>query len=94
MGVTIEIRVRPNASKNRVGGVVGEPARLVVAVTAPAVEGKANTAVMKVLAIAFDVKVRDISIVHGELVRDKRIFIAGDEVAIQRRLSELMGNLF
>ena len=45
----LEIRVRLNASKNAVGGSAGEPARLVVRVQAPAVDGKANQAVIKEL---------------------------------------------
>lgn len=89
----VEIRVRPNAKSNRVGGVVGEPPRLVVAVQAPAVDGKANEAAMKVLAKAFDLRARDISIVYGELARDKRVVLTGDEAALHARLSELMGIL-
>ena len=46
----IEIRVRPNSSRNKVGGTVGDPARLVVAVQAPAVDGKANEALTSALA--------------------------------------------
>jgi len=89
----VEIRVRPNAKQNRVGGVVGEPPRLVVAVQAPAVDGKANEAVLKVVAKAFDVRPRDISIVHGELARDKRLVITGEEAVLQAQLNELMGIL-
>jgi uncharacterized protein (TIGR00251 family) len=91
--VLIEIRVRPNAKNNRVGGVVGDPPRLVVAVQAPAVDGKANEAVLKVVAKAFDVRARDISIVHGELARDKRLVIDGDNAMLQAQLDELMGIL-
>lgn len=91
--LTVEIRVRPNAKQNRVGGVVGEPPRLVVAVQAPAVDGKANEAVLKVVAKAFDVRPRDISIVHGELARDKRLVITGEEAVLQAQLNELMGIL-
>lgn len=93
MSITCEIRVRPNASKNRVGGAAGEPARLIVAVTAPAVEGKANAAVLKVLADAFEVRARDLAIVYGELHRDKRIVITGDDALLQARLAELLGIL-
>ena len=89
----IEIRVRPGAKSNRVGGVVGDPPRLVVAVQAPAVDGKANEAVAKVLAKAFDVRARDVTIVFGELARDKRVKIEGDQTSIQQRLTELMGIL-
>jgi hypothetical protein len=65
---------------------------LIVAVQAPAVDGKANDAVLKELAKAFGVKIRDISIVHGGLARDKRLVIDADPVALQVRLEELSGD--
>ena len=73
--LVIEVRVRPNAGRNKVGGTAGDPPRLVVAVQAPAVDGKANAAVIKELARAFDLKPRDFTIVQGELSRDKRLLI-------------------
>ena len=95
MSFLLEIRVRPNSSRNKVGGSVGEPPRLVVAVQAPAVDGKANQAVIKQLAEAFNVRARDFTIVFGELGRDKRIIIEGlsqeNEKTLQARLEELMG---
>ena len=90
----IEIRVRPNASRNKVGGVAGDPARLVVAVQAPAVDGKANAAVIKELAKAFDLRPRDFTIVFGELARDKRLVIQGDSEQLQARYTELKGSLY
>jgi uncharacterized protein (TIGR00251 family) len=89
----IEIRVRPNAPRNAVGGVVSDPPRLVVAVQAPAVDGKANNAVIKELAKAFDLRARDFTIVFGKLARDKRIIIEGDEAVLAARYKELMGAL-
>ena len=90
----IEIRVRPNASRNKVGGVAGDPARLVVAVQAPAVDGKANAAVIKELAKAFDLRPRDFTIVFGELARDKRLVIQGESEQLQARYTELKGSLY
>ncbi len=90
MSFLLEIRVRPNSSRNKVGGSVGEPPRLVVAVQAPAVDGKANQAVIKQLAEAFNVRARDFTIVFGELGRDKRLLIEGDEKTLQAKLEELM----
>jgi len=87
----LEIRVRPNTSRNKVGGSVGQPSRLVVAVQAPAVDGKANQAVIKELAKAFDLRARDFTIVYGELGRDKRLLVEGDEKTLQGKLEELMG---
>ena len=90
----IEIRVRPNASRNKVGGIAGEPPRLVVAVQAPAVDGKANAAVIKELAKAFDLRANAFTIVHGELARDKRVLIKGDAEALTSRFEVLCGTLF
>ncbi len=84
MSFLLEIRVRPNASRNKVGGSVGSPQRLLVAVQAPAVDGKANAAVIKELANAFGLKARDFTIVYGELRRDKRLLVDGDEKVLQR----------
>ena len=95
MPFLLEIRVRPNTSRNKVGGCVGDPPRLVVAVQAPAVDGKANQAVIKELAEAFDLRARDFTIVFGELGRDKRIIVDGisaeKEKTLQSKLEELMG---
>jgi uncharacterized protein (TIGR00251 family) len=87
----LEIRVRPNSSRNKVGGSVGEPPRLVVAVQAPAVDGKANQAVIKQLAEAFDLRARDFTIVYGELGRDKRLLVEGDLKKLEETLEVLMG---
>ena len=92
MGFLLEIRVRPNASRNKVGGTAADPPRLVVAVQAPAVDGKANAAVIKELALAFNLRARDFTIVHGELDRDKRLIVAGDFIELAKRLEELSGD--
>lgn len=92
MSFLLEIRVRPNASRNKVGGSVGSPQRLIVAVQAPAVDGKANAAVIKELASAFGLKARDFTIVYGELGRDKRLLVDGDEKVLQETLNELIGD--
>ena len=71
---------------------MGDPPRLVVAVQAPAVDGKANAAVVKELAAAFGLKAKDFTIVHGELARDKRLIINGNEDELIARLAELSGD--
>ena len=86
---TFTIRVRANASNNKVGGTAGDPPRLVVAVQAPAVDGKANSAILKELAKAFGLRSRDFTILSGERSRDKRIQVSGDSEVIKVRYKEL-----
>ncbi len=83
------VRVKPGARRDAVGGRWPAPPgdALVVAVAAPAVEGKANEAVRKVLAAAFGVRRQDVAIVTGERGRDKVVEIAG---ATPARLTELL----
>jgi uncharacterized protein (TIGR00251 family) len=69
--VRFAVRVKPGAKREAVGGSHGDA--LVVAVTAPAIEGKANEAVRKALAKAFAVRRQDVTIVTGERGRDKII---------------------
>jgi uncharacterized protein (TIGR00251 family) len=69
----IDIRVRPNAKQNKVGGEIA--GRLIVFVQAPAIDGKANEAVAKVLAEHYGVRARDVNIIRGETSRDKSIEI-------------------
>jgi uncharacterized protein (TIGR00251 family) len=83
------IRVRANSSINKVGGTAGDPPRLVVAVQAPAVDGKANTAILKELAKAFGLKSRDFTILTGETSRDKRVQVIGDSADLGKRYKKL-----
>jgi len=60
---------------------------LVVAVAAPAVDGKANEAVRRAVAEAFGVRARDVTVVSGERSRDKVLEIDGADEA---RLTALL----
>jgi len=67
------IRVIPKAKQNK---VVVEEERLKVYLTAPAIEGRANEALIKILAAHFQVRKGDIRIVRGEKGREKIVEIA------------------
>jgi uncharacterized protein (TIGR00251 family) len=84
--VRFAVRVKPGARKDSVGGTWGDGA-LIVAVAAPAVEGKANDAVRKALAGAFGIRRQDVVIVTGERSRDKIVELP-DAFG---RLRELLG---
>ncbi len=87
----IDIRVRSNSSRNKVGGAAGDPPRLIVSVQAPAVDGKANAAVIKELAKAFDLRSSAFTIVSGDFGRDKRVRIAGDRSSLESTYNSLLG---
>lgn len=74
-GITFGVLVAPRASREAVGPVVGD--RLRVAVTSPPVEGRANEAVVAVLARALGVHRQDVQIVGGERGKRKTVRVAG-----------------
>jgi len=84
--ILFDILVAPRASRSKVGPLVGE--RLRVAVSAPPVEGKANAAVIEVLAEALGVKRHEVTIASGERGKRKRVRVAGIGPEVLRRLIE------
>lgn len=89
LGVRIETRVTPRASRNRIDGV--RDGRLVIKVTSPPVDHAANDAVINVLAAALDVPKRALTIVAGGQSRSKSIVVAGLSASeIRRRLSVIL----
>lgn len=72
MDKIIAIRVIPNAKKNL---IKEEPGRLKVYLNAPAVEGKANKALIEILSEHFSVKKSQIQIIQGAKSRDKVVRI-------------------
>src|SRR5262245_31637330 len=69
----IAVRVRPGSSRDRAGGRYDGPSgvALLVAVTAPAVDGRANAAALEVVAGAFGVRGKAVRLVSGATARDK-----------------------
>ncbi|MFC1568491.1 DUF167 domain-containing protein [Candidatus Margulisiibacteriota bacterium] len=67
------VKVIPRARANR---VVEEQGRLKVHLTAPPVEGKANQALIEVLAGHFGVKKQQVRIVRGKKSRQKVVEIS------------------
>ncbi len=74
-GATFSIKVHPRAKKNAITGEVGDT--LKVALTAPPVEGKANDACIKYLAVVLDVPRSSVTIAAGETGRQKVIRVTG-----------------
>ena len=83
----ISVRVRPGASRTGVGGSYGDA--LVVAVTAPAADGRATAAALAAFAAAFGVRPRAVRLVRGATSRTKLIEVDGDEADLQARFALL-----
>jgi len=78
-GVRITVRLSPRAARDRVLGPHGDA--LKIAITAPPVEGKANLHLIRFLAKRLGVAQGALSIVSGELSREKVVEAAGVRAA-------------
>jgi uncharacterized protein len=89
--ITIAIRVRPGASGTRVGGRYHGPygPALTVAVTEPAVDGRANVAALRAVAKALGLRAADLTIQLGAANRDKLLAVADPPADLGERLDKL-----
>jgi uncharacterized protein YggU (UPF0235/DUF167 family) len=85
--VRIAIRVKPGASRTRVGGLHAD--RLVVAVSARAVDGAATEAALAALADALQVRRRTVRLVSGWTSRDKLAEVDPEPPELADRLEAL-----
>jgi len=86
-GVTFPVRVVPRAGRNEVVG--NADGALKVRLTAPAVEGRANQALVRFLAGRLGVRRGDVTIVAGEHARHKLVRVEGlTAVQVQARLMD------
>ena len=90
-GLSVAVRVRPGAGRTRVGGrYEGPPGPAqIIAVGAPAVDGKATEAVRRALAGALGVRPGDVTLRLGATSRDKVFTVSVSAGTLQERLAEL-----
>jgi uncharacterized protein YggU (UPF0235/DUF167 family) len=89
-GLRVRVKVTPKAGRNRVDGLAPEAdggVSLKVAVTAAPEDGKANAAVVALLAREWGVAKSTISVVLGAADRRKVLHLAGDPAALGRLLT-------
>jgi len=93
-GVRLFLRASPGASRNKIAGLWlkhdGER-RLAVHVLAPPDKGKANAAILKLLAKSLGLPKSALSVTAGETSRLKTIAIAGEPKALAAALTDLSG---
>ena len=74
-GASLRVRVQPRASRSAITGA--REGALLVRLTAPPVEGAANTALVKLLAKTLDLPPSALSVARGARGRDKLLHVAG-----------------
>lgn len=98
-GVRLRLKVAPKAKRNAIGGLIDEPddgragggKALKVAVTAAPADGKANDAVIALLAKEIGVAKSAISVVAGATDRRKIVEIRGQPAELLPRLQAWLG---
>ncbi len=73
--LVLSLHVQPGAARTAVSGTHG--GALKIRLAAPPVEGKANAALLRYLADAFAVPVRQVTLVRGDTSRQKTVRIDG-----------------
>jgi uncharacterized protein len=86
--LTLSVKVVPGASRDRVAGRYGEGVK--VQVSAPPEGGKANRAVIEVLAESLGVSPSQVQVMRGHLQPRKIVGISGMDAA---RLADWLANL-
>ena len=79
----LSVRLQPRARRDEIVGERG--GAVVIRVTAPPVDGKANEALCRLIAKACGVPPSQVSVVRGHSTRDKVVRVEGVEVDALRR---------
>ena len=88
-GLTLALRVQPGAGRDQVLCLVTDAAgalALKVKVSAPAADGRANAAVLALLAKALDLPKSALTVIKGNRDRNKVVALAGDAAVLEPRL--------
>jgi uncharacterized protein len=89
-GTTVRVRAVPRAKVDRLDGLHGDALR--VRIAAPPSDGRANDALLALLADALGVRRRDLVLVRGERSRDKTVRVTGlGPAAVATRLARATG---
>jgi uncharacterized protein (TIGR00251 family) len=89
-GVILPVHAQPGARKNGVTGI--HAGRLKVAVTEAPEKGKANQALVKLLAALLEIRPSQITLVAGATSHHKKFLIAGlDRASLENRVVTLLG---
>jgi hypothetical protein len=86
-GVILPVQAQPQAGRNSISGEFN--GRLKVAVTAVPEKGKANSAIIKVLAKQLGIPKSKISLISGETSKQKKFLITEIDLSLlEKKLAE------
>lgn len=95
-GVAVSVRLTPKASANRLQGLAEDAGGgwvLKAAVTAAPEKGKANAALIKLLAKAWSLPKTSLTVISGATDRNKVLHIDGDPDVLMPRLAAALEEL-
>lgn len=90
------MRLTPRGRADRIEGIAhlaDGTAVVKVSVTAPPEDGRANEALLRLLATEWGLARRDLTIVAGARSRNKSVHVAGDPSALGARLGAALAGL-
>jgi uncharacterized protein len=87
-GVTVELRAQPRARRSTLA--CSQQGTLKAAVTAPAEDGKANRAVIELLADEWRLPKSAFEVLRGTTARAKTVRIAGEPASLAARIGQWM----
>jgi uncharacterized protein len=93
-GLALAVRLTPKGGRDSIDGVeqlADGRSVLKARVRAPASEGEANAALVKLIAKAIGVAPREVELVAGAISRVKRLRIAGNGAALAATLEKICG---
>ncbi len=88
-GFFFEVKVLPRSSKNEITGVVD--GKMKVKLTQPPVDGKANCALIELIADKLGLRKNQVELVKGETSTQKQLYIHSTEPEIELKLKKLCG---
>src|SRR3954447_2706865 len=95
-GVLVAVRLTPRGRGDRIDGIArladGTPV-LKASVAAPPEDGRANEALLRLLAAQWGVARRDLTLAAGARSRRKSVHIAGDPAVLLARLGAALAGL-
>jgi len=83
-GLYLNVHAQPGARRAQLRGLHGDAVK--IAVGEAAQDGKANKAIVRLIAKALDLPVSSVEITSGKTARRKRVFLSGDVAGLKQSI--------